>query len=56
MLCGERDDHVVVEELGEWRDHAAGASSVTLFPGDHFYLSSARDAVIARIAALLRDA
>ncbi|QQP93601.1 thioesterase (plasmid) [Skermanella sp. TT6] len=55
VLCGERDDHVVVEELGEWRDHGAGAGSVTLFPGGHFYLSSARDAVIARIAALLRD-
>jgi surfactin synthase thioesterase subunit len=55
-FSGAEDDHVVVEELGDWRRHTLGSCTVTLFPGGHFYLPAAKTDVIARISRLLDSA
>ena len=53
VLSGTEDDHLVVEELGDWQRYTRRPCTVTLFPGGHFYLPAARNDVIARITQLL---
>jgi medium-chain acyl-[acyl-carrier-protein] hydrolase len=52
---GGRDDRSVTRaELEAWRRHTTGAFDVRIFPGDHFFLHSARAAVLRAIRARLR--
>jgi surfactin synthase thioesterase subunit len=53
VLSGDEDDHVVVQNLGDWQRHTRRSCTVTLFQGGHFYLPAAKGDVIARVARLL---
>jgi medium-chain acyl-[acyl-carrier-protein] hydrolase len=50
---GREDDRASEAELEAWREHTTGAFSRTMFPGDHFYLVSARPMLLDRLALLL---
>ncbi|MFJ5927436.1 thioesterase II family protein [Kitasatospora sp. NPDC092948] len=39
VLVGDRDPLVTVAQARLWQNHAAGAFSCRVFPGDHFYLT-----------------
>lgn len=49
---GLGDEYVNREELQGWRSQTSGAFSIRMFPGDHFYLNTAR---IYLLQALARD-
>ena len=46
---GEDDPRVSVEELKLWGQQTAGGFSLRSFPGDHFFIRSAWNAVLASI-------
>jgi medium-chain acyl-[acyl-carrier-protein] hydrolase len=48
---GQQDGSVTVEELAAWRDLACGAFSLRIFPGDHFFIDSARESLLKLVAA-----
>ncbi|NTU80897.1 MAG: thioesterase [Chloroflexales bacterium] len=52
-LGGDGDHRVSHEELGAWRTHTRSSFGVQLFPGDHFYLQTARAPLIELIAGAL---
>jgi medium-chain acyl-[acyl-carrier-protein] hydrolase len=56
---GDRDPTTEVSQLWTWRPHATGPFSVRVLPGDHFFINSQRDALLAAItedlAAALTD-
>jgi medium-chain acyl-[acyl-carrier-protein] hydrolase len=54
VLGGDADAHVAEAQLLAWRRHTSGEFSCTLFPGDHFFLSERRDAVLTAIRPRLR--
>ncbi len=39
---GLGDDYVNRDELDAWREQTTGRFSIRMFPGDHFYLNTAR--------------
>lgn len=53
-LGGTRDPVVPVDELARWRAASNGEFTLRLFAGDHFYLQTARDALLQTIVATLR--
>jgi medium-chain acyl-[acyl-carrier-protein] hydrolase len=53
VLGGLSDRSVSRESLNAWDRHTAGRFGVHLFPGDHFYVNTARVAVISVVAAEL---
>jgi len=54
-LGGAQDPVVSAAELGAWKEETAGGFSLRLFPGQHFYLQSARGAVIDSVTDALRS-
>lgn len=42
---GEEDRHVSREDLDAWAEHTRGGCKVRTFPGRHFFIDSAREAV-----------
>lgn len=49
---GGTDDALVAEEqVAAWRPHTRGRFAARMFPGDHFFPRSARDALLAAVAA-----
>jgi len=52
---GLADPRVTVEEAEAWARHTAAEFRIRAFPGDHFYLASGRDAVLAALSRDLRD-
>jgi medium-chain acyl-[acyl-carrier-protein] hydrolase len=46
---GRTDRRVRESELGGWRDRTAGSFRLEMFDGDHFFLQSRRDDLIASI-------
>ncbi len=55
ILAATRDRHVPVEDLDGWARHSSRATRVRMFDGDHFYVQTARDAVMRAVAEDLRD-
>ncbi len=56
VFGGTADPFVQVSELGAWRRHTERELEIQLFPGDHFFLTSSRTALINAIAGrLCRD-
>jgi medium-chain acyl-[acyl-carrier-protein] hydrolase len=55
-LGGTQDPCVAVRELDAWRDRTTGPFALRLFPGDHFYLQSARDSLLDTLVGALRSA
>ena len=43
---GEQDRHVGREDLEAWREQTRGPFTLRVFPGGHFFIESARDAVL----------
>jgi surfactin synthase thioesterase subunit len=46
-------DRATPEQLQAWREHTASTFTLDLFPGGHFFIQSAQDAVLERLAACL---
>jgi medium-chain acyl-[acyl-carrier-protein] hydrolase len=53
---GSDDTRVGPEALQRWRAHTTGSFSTRIFPGSHFFLQTARDALLADLAAQLEKA
>jgi surfactin synthase thioesterase subunit len=51
---GEDDPSVSREDLGAWRDQTQATFSVRTFPGRHFFIDSARGAVLQAVRDDLR--
>jgi medium-chain acyl-[acyl-carrier-protein] hydrolase len=52
--AGSDDHEVHREELLAWRVHTRSAFDYRIFPGSHFFIQSARAALVADVAAILR--
>jgi len=48
-LDGTEDPKVSESELKEWSAQAAGRFALKMFPGDHFFVSSAQQAIVSLI-------
>ncbi|MER7283893.1 alpha/beta fold hydrolase [Dactylosporangium sp. NPDC000244] len=48
-LTGDADPEVTADEMAAWRDTTRSSFDLHVFPGDHFYLRPARDAVLATV-------
>lgn len=46
---GDRDPHVRYEDLGRWQDETNEPITMHCFPGDHFFIQSAHEAVLAQL-------
>jgi len=55
-LGGEHDGQVGVRDLEAWKEQTSGSFGVQQFPGDHFYLQTAQEALLARVSAELAKA
>jgi medium-chain acyl-[acyl-carrier-protein] hydrolase len=53
VLGGASDVLVRSDTLGQWRQHTSRRFGVRVLAGDHFFLSSAEEAVMAAVAAEL---
>lgn len=51
---GKRDPKATHETIEAWRPHSRGPVSTEYFPGDHFFLNSDRDQVVAAVSRILR--
>ena len=51
---GEQDRSVSREELEGWRRQTRGDFALTLFPGDHFFLRTAEQPLLAAVSDVLR--
>lgn len=51
---GGEDDCIVREDLAAWQTHTRGPFRLLMLPGDHFFVDTARDAVLATVGAELR--
>jgi len=52
---GDRDPHVRFEELAHWQDETGEPVKMQCFPGDHFFIQSAREAVLAQLGIELAE-
>ena len=50
-----RDDSVPLGDLEDWSSESSVSSSVRLFPGGHFFTSEQEAAVVAEVAASLKE-
>ncbi|MGX2993178.1 thioesterase II family protein [Streptomyces sp. JNUCC 64] len=53
-LGGEQDQDAGLPELAEWRQHTTGGFELVAFPGDHFFVDDAWQAVVAAVGDRLR--
>jgi medium-chain acyl-[acyl-carrier-protein] hydrolase len=49
VFGGEQDDTATPKGLRDWRHHTSAALSVTMFPGRHFFIAEAREAVLSAL-------
>ena len=56
VLGGSRDDERPPELLQEWRKETSAAFALHMFPGDHFFIRTARQPVLAALARELASA
>ncbi len=47
VFVGENDGHAALEHASDWQKETSGPCNVHPFPGGHFFINSARDAVLA---------
>ena len=50
VFGGSRDDERPPEMMEEWRKETSGAFALRMFPGDHFFIRTARQPVLAALA------
>lgn len=55
VLSGENDSELSLEQAQAWQSCTTVASEVYRFPGDHFFITSQRAAVVARVKQVLRQ-
>lgn len=55
VMGGAHDTDVPQEFLEAWRMHTLSMSTVTMFPGDHFFLHPQKEAVLRFIAEIFTD-
>lgn len=55
VFGGAEDRHVTYDELGEWRQHTNSTFRQRMLPGDHFFVDTSADRVIAHVLADLDD-
>jgi len=55
VIGGASDPWAPREELEGWRAETSGGFEVRTFPGGHFYLENAREAVLAMIVQALSE-
>ncbi|WP_426105161.1 thioesterase II family protein [Massilia sp. TSP1-1-2] len=55
VFAGKRDDHIVPENVQYWQKETSAAFRVQWFEGDHFFINSEREAVLACVKAELED-
>ncbi len=53
VLCGTEDRSIERAALEAWESYAAGEFRLHMFPGDHFYVYSRREPVIALVSSAL---
>lgn len=53
LVLGGIDDENTMLELEQWREHTTESCTIKLFPGGHFFLDSARTAVLSTISDAL---
>lgn len=56
VFGGEQDPHITGAMLAGWREQTTADFEQRLFPGDHFYITHSRDAVIEAVTAGLHAA
>jgi medium-chain acyl-[acyl-carrier-protein] hydrolase len=58
MTClgGSSDPEIGAQDLEEWRRHTTGLFAVRMFPGGHFFLHSAQDALLPQMISVLKEA
>lgn len=49
VFGGDRDPHVPFQDLALWQEETNDTIGLYAFAGDHFFIQSARDAVLARL-------
>ncbi|MFO0757911.1 MAG: alpha/beta fold hydrolase [Byssovorax sp.] len=54
VFGGELDPKATRETIEAWRPHSKGPVTIEYFPGDHFFLNSHRDQVIAAVSRAIR--
>jgi surfactin synthase thioesterase subunit len=52
---GVADTSVTRDNLEAWAQHTTGGATASLLPGDHFFINTATDDLLYRLAADLRD-
>ncbi|GAA2329607.1 hypothetical protein SVIO_025930 [Streptomyces violaceusniger] len=52
-LAGDRDPHVEVSEVADWRDHTTGTFELRVFPGAHFFINDHEPEIAAALADTL---
>jgi medium-chain acyl-[acyl-carrier-protein] hydrolase len=52
---GELDDEVPQNELEAWREQTSAAFNLTMFPGDHFFITGNRPQLLQDLSARLRQ-
>ena len=50
VFGGEQDPHISPAMLSAWQEHTHAEFTQQLFPGDHFYITAAKNAVAQAIA------
>lgn len=54
-FAGAADPHVHLHEIDAWRAHTRGVFRIHMFPGNHFFIKSARRMVVELICRELAD-
>jgi len=52
-FCGDRDDEAPAADVLAWQRHTRATCTVRMLAGDHFFVHSARDALLSLIASSL---
>ncbi|MEU4338067.1 alpha/beta fold hydrolase [Micromonospora lupini] len=53
VLTGRDDPQTTADEAAAWRGHTTADTTVTTFPGGHFFIMSHQDAVLAELRSSL---
>ncbi|MFD1516002.1 thioesterase II family protein [Pseudonocardia yunnanensis] len=52
-FSGAADPHVTRSEAADWAQHTSGGFELRMLPGDHFFLTTAQEQLLADISQLL---
>jgi len=55
VFGGTSDPRVSQSNLEMWKDHASSSFSLKMFSGDHFFINTAKQQVLASLSAILMN-